>query len=277
MAPLLVLLVTFKYVPILWAFWNSTRLFSVAGQPLGSAGLDNYVAVAENRAFRDSLLRTLAFAAIKVPIQLAVGLAAALLVLRSTWFNRFVRSSVFLPTVTAIVVVAVMFTFLFDYELGVANGALVSLGMGRVGWLLEPHLAQLVLLTLSVWRDAGFVMLVFLAGLQALPREISEAARVDGAGYWQELWHVTVPLLARSFQFAVIFSTLAAVQLLAPILIMTQGGPRDATDLAAYHIYEEAFRFFDWGQTSAMSVVLLGLLVVLTLVELRLLRSRWEY
>lgn len=277
MSPLLLLLIVFKYLPMASAFWSSTRLYLAAGQPVGSAGLDNYVAIFRDAAFRDSLLRTLAFVALKVPLQLAVGLAAALLVSRTSRFNTFVRSSVFLPTVTAIVVVAVMFSFLFDRELGVVNGVLDAAGLPRVDWLFEPHTAQLVILLLSVWRDAGFVMLVFLAGLQAVPLSVLEAARIDGAGTWQELRHVTVPLLSRSFQFAVVFSTLAVVQLVAPILVMTSGGPRNATDLASYHAYEEAFRFFDWGTTSAMSVVLLALLVVLTFAELRLLRSRWEY
>jgi ABC-type sugar transport system permease subunit len=277
MAPLLALLVLFKYLPIASALWNSTRLYSVAGQPVADAGLDNYASVLADPAFRDSLVRTLAFVAVKVPVQLAFGLLTALLVLQKGWLSTFARSSVFLPTVTAIVVVAVAFTFLFDRELGLVNAAIVSLGFERVGWLLEPRSAQFVILALSVWRDAGFVMLVFLAGLQAVPQSVLEAARMDGASPWQELRHVTIPLLSRSFQFAAVFSTLAAVQLVAPILVMTRGGPQDATDLAAYHVYEEAFSFFDWGRTSAMSVALLGVLVALTLVELRLLRSRWEY
>jgi ABC-type sugar transport system permease subunit len=271
------LVALFQYGPILSAFWNSTRAYSVAGLPVGSAGLENYAGAIADPGFRASLLRTLVFAAIKVPLQLAIGLVAALLVLRPSRFNYLVRTSVFLPTVTSVVVVSVMFTFLFDRELGLVNATLDATGLGRVGWLLEPRPAQFVVLLLSLWRDAGFVMLIFLAGLQAIPQSLLEAARLDGANAWQELRHVTVPLLSRSFQFAVVFSTIATVQLVAPIQVMTQGGPRDATDLASYHVYREAFRFFDWGQTSAMSVTLMALILVLTLVQMRLLRSRWEY
>jgi len=277
LAPLMVLVAVFQYGPILLAFWNSTRAYSVAGLPVGGAGLENYWGALADPGFRASLVRTLAFAAAKVPLQLAIGLGVALLVLRPGRLNHLVRSSVFLPTVTSIVVVSLMFTFLFDRELGVVNGVLAALGLGRADWLLEPRLAQLVVLLLSLWRDTGFAMLIFLAGLQAIPQSLLDAARTDGASPWQELRHVTVPLLSRSFQFAVVFSTIAAVQLVAPIQIMTQGGPQGATDLAAYHVYREAFRFFDWGQTSAMSVVLMALILALTLVQMRLLRSRWEY
>ena len=133
------------------------------------------------------------------------------------------------------------------------------------------------MLTLSLWRDTGFVMLVFLAGLQSIPEELLEAARLDGSTWWQEFVHVTVPLLQRSVQFATVFITLAAFQFFAPIYAMTRGGPRGATDVVAYHLYETAFDFFDWGLASAMSVVIVALLIVITAVELRVLRPRWEY
>jgi multiple sugar transport system permease protein len=277
LAPAIVLVGLFHYLPILTALYNSTQLFTVAGEPLGSAGADNYRTVLGDATFRTSLLLTLGFVAVKVPVQLALGLLAAVLVQRQTRFNRFVRSTVFLPTVTAMVVVSIIFTYLFDRELGAVNALLTGVGLGRADWLLEPQLAQVVMVALSLWRDVGLVMLVFLAGLQAIPSQLVDAARIDGATAWQEVRYIVTPLLARSFQFAVVFCTIAAVQFVAPIQIMTQGGPEGATRLASYHVYEEAFRFFDWGATSAMSMVLIAILLVVTQIELRVLRPRWEY
>jgi multiple sugar transport system permease protein len=277
LAPAVILVLLFKFWPIAVAVLNSGQIFDLAGQPLGWVGLEHYQRATNDEAFRDSLVLTLAFVAVKLPLQLAFGLIVAQLVLRPGRLNRVVRSVIFVPTVTSIIVVGVLFSFLFDREIGIVNAVLSSVGIDKAPWLLEPRLAQLVMLTLSLWRDTGFVMLVFLAGLQSIPEELLEAARLDGSTWWQEFAHVTVPLLQRSVQFATVFITLAAFQFFAPIYAMTRGGPRGATDVVAYHLYETAFDFFDWGLASAMSVVIVALLIVITAVELRVLRPRWEY
>lgn len=277
LSPAIILVLLFKFWPIAVAVWNSGQTFDLAGNPLGWLGLDNYQRAIEDASFRDSLLLTLRFVAIKLPLQLIIGLLVAQLVAGPGQLNRVVRSVVFIPTVTSIIVVGVLFSFLFDREIGIVNATLSALGLDKVPWLLEPRLAQLVMLALSLWRDTGFVMLVFLAGLQSIPEELLEAARLDGSTWWQELAYVTVPLLQRSVQFATVFVTLAAFQFFAPIYAMTRGGPRGATDVVAYHLYETAFDFFDWGLASAISVIIVALLVAITAVELRLLRAKWEY
>lgn len=276
LGPFLTLLAVFQGGPILAALYNSLRAFSPLGDPLGFAGLANYQAVLTTPETRDALLLMLGFAGVKVVLQLALGIAAALLVMQQTWFTTLVRSVVFLPTATAIVVVTLMFAFLFDRELGLVDATLAALGLPRVAWLLDPHAAQAMILVLSLWRDTGFVMLVFLSGLQAVPPSAVEAARIDGAGAWAMVRHVVAPLLARSFQFAAVFSVLATVRLVAPIEIMTRGGPRHATDIAAYHVYETAFAFADWGQSSALALLMLLLLLLLAAGLMALLRPRWD-
>jgi ABC-type sugar transport system permease subunit len=277
LAPFLVLLIIFQWAPIGAAIYNSVREFSLVGNSTGWAGLDNYSVIFQNAEFRSSLILTVAFIAAKVVLQVSLGIAVALLVLRKSWLSSLVSSVVFAPTATAIVAVSLMFAFLFDRELGLVNAVLESVGAPRVGWFLEPAAARFVMLAMSLWRDTGFVMLVFLAGLQAVPATLLDAARIDGASWGQELRYVTLPLLIRSFQFAAVFSTLACVRFIAPIDILTHGGPRQSTNVTPFLIYQHAFSDFAWGETSAMSVVLLLLLAVVTASLMSLLRARWEY
>jgi ABC-type sugar transport system permease subunit len=230
LAPFLALLALFQWAPIGAALYNSFQDFSLTGARDGWAGLQNYRDVVGSGEFQSSLWLTFTFIVVKIVVQVFLGVAAALAAIRNNVFSFVVRSVVFLPTATAIVAVSLMFAFLFDRELGLINAILGALGLPRVAWLFEQRAAQSMMLILSLWRDTGFVMLIFLSGLQSVPSTLVDAARVDGASWWQETRHVTLPLLVRSFQFAAVFATLAAVRFIAPIDIMTQGGPRQATN-----------------------------------------------
>lgn len=273
----LLLIATYKYAPIITALFNSTQAYNLAGQPVRFIGLDNYTRVFGDPSFVQSLQLTFLFVIVKVPLQLILGLLIALFVMDTNRINNFVRSSLFLPTVTPMIVVGLVFSFLFDREIGIINAVLSFFNIDKVSWLLEPRSAQLVVILLSVWRDAGFVMLVFLAGLQGIPTQILEAAQMDGASRWQILRSIQIPLLRRTIQFALIFVTSASFQLFAPIFVVTRGGPQGATDVLAYRIYETAFRFFDWGAANTMSLIVLIILIIVTLIELRISRTQWEY
>jgi ABC-type sugar transport system permease subunit len=277
LAPTLILVGVYKYGPIGAAIWASTKFFTVAGQAQQSVGMDNFRTALSDADFQNSLLLTLGFAAVKIPLQLGLGFGAALLLFRTSRVNSFLRMIMVVPAVTPIVIVGVIFLFLFDREIGLTNTLLQLVGVGKIGWLTEPGPAKVVIVAVSVWRDAGFTMLIYLAGLTAVPQDILEAARIDGCTAWQRTRRVVLPLLQRSTQLAAVTTTIGAFQLFAPIFVMTRGGPRDATDVAAYHVYEQAFVFFNQGLANAMALVLVALLIVVTGVELFLLRARWEY
>jgi len=277
LAPTVALIFLYKYVPIGQAIWASLNAFSVAGNPLAFVGLNNFVHVLTDPSFLQSLALTVIFAAVKIPLQLTLGLGAALLLYRSSAFNSFLRVVLIIPAITPIAIIGIIFLFLFDREVGLTNAFLTAVGVGRVSWLTTPATAQAVVAVASIWRDAGFTMLIYLAGLTAIPAQVSEAARIDGANGWQSTTRIILPMLQRSTQLATVTTTIAAFQFFAPIFVLTRGGPQDATDVAAYHIYEEAFVFYDQGTANAMSVILVSLIVVITTVELYVLRSRWEY
>lgn len=275
--PVLVLILVYKYGPIIQAMWASLNSYSVAGSPIGFVGMGNFERVLGDPAFINSLALTGAFVIIKIPLQIVLGISAAMLLRKTSAYNAFVRVTLVLPAVTPIAIIGIIFLFLFDREVGLTNAAISSLGLPRIGWLTQPGTAQLVITLASVWRDAGFTMLIYLAGLTAIPTEVLEAARVDGASGWQLTTRVILPLLQRSTQLAVVTTTIGAFQYFAPIFVLTQGGPQSATDVASFHIYQTAFVYFDQGSANAMALILVLLIIAVTAIELWLLRSRWEY
>lgn len=276
-APAVVLFSLFVVLPILIGVVSSLRSIDVTGAVSGGPTTDNYEAIFADGQFVRSLWLSVAFTVVKVPLQLALGLAVALLVMGSGRLARLVRSTVLLPSFVAIAVVGYLFSYLFDTQAGLINLLVTEAGGPRVTWLQSAHTAQFVVIATSVWRDTGIVMLVLAGGLAAIPQSMVEAARVDGASSWQSFRLVVLPLLRRSVQFAVVLATLLAAQLAVPVLLLTRGGPVGATNILPYATYDRSFLLCDWGPASAMSVVFLAVLLAVTLAELYLLRPRWEW
>lgn len=277
LAPAVTLMLLFKLYPILAAFSASTGFYNAAGLRVDDIGLENYSLLLEDHSFVNAVGLTLAFGLVKVPLQLVLGLGLALLYQSQNWTARVSRSLIIVPFYMAMSVIALLFAYIFDREIGVANALLSVLGLPRQGWLTTTGGAQFVLVLLSLWRDAGLTMLVFMAGLAAVPVDLQEAAKTEGAGPLQVFWHVTLPLLRRTVQFATVLITLLSFQVVVPIWIMTKGGPSNATNVASYLIYEYTFQFFDWGYASAMAIVLLLVIAIVIGVEMWLLRPKWQY
>jgi ABC-type sugar transport system permease subunit len=277
LAPVLVMLCLFKLWPIAEAIQASTGTFDPGGQRIGNAGLDNFRFALSDERFQWGLWLSLFAAIAKVPTQLALGLAAALMLRANTGGNALVRAMVISPMFFGLPVAIFIFAYMFDTNVGAVNAVLSGIGLPRVAWLSTQAPAQMLVLGLSIWRDVGVTMLVFLAGLSAIPQQISAAAKLDGAGPVALFFTITLPLLARSFQFAVVLATLASFQILVPVLMLTKGGPTGATDLASFQIYETAFSYFDLGTASAMSLALLLGLIVIIALELRWLAVKWTY
>jgi ABC-type sugar transport system permease subunit len=277
LAPALVMLCLFKLWPIAEAIRASTGTFDPGGQRIGSAGLDNFGFALSDSRFQWGLWLSLFAAIAKVPVQLALGLAAALMLRANTGGNAVVRAMVISPMFFGLPVTTFIFAYMFDTNVGAVNAVLSGIGLPRVAWLSTEAPAQILVLGLSIWRDVGVTMLVFLAGLSAIPPQIASAAKLDGAGPVALFFTITLPLLARSFQFAVVLATLASFQILVPVLMLTKGGPTGATDLASFQIYETAFSYFDLGTASAMSLALLFGLIVVIALELRWLAVKWTY
>ena len=236
-------------------------------------GLSNYQQLLADKAFQTSLLQTLLY--VVAVVSLVVGLSLALAVaLRSTSLGSAVaRIGFYLPVILSPVVVGVAWRWMFSSDLGVINALLASLGRSPIPWLTDVNWARGVVVLASVWSMVGFYMVIFIGGLNTIPAEIYQAAQVDGAGPRQQFWQITLPLLAPTTLMVTILATINSFKAFEIILVLTGGGPGDATRLLVQNVYLTAFEAGNPTYASAQSVVLFGILMLLTLAQLRISRE----
>jgi multiple sugar transport system permease protein len=275
-APALALLAVFFFLPAAAALGLSFTDFDIYTladiRRLRFVGLDNYRRLAGDAEFWMALRNTLYFVAVGGPLSVLVSLAAALLVNnRLTPFKGLFRSLLFLPVVTTLVAVAVVWRYLYQPRYGVLNYLLGGFGIGPVDWLGDPDWAMPAIILMAVWKNFGFNMIVFVAGLQSIPESLYEAASIDGAGARQRFFHITLPLLAPTFLFVAVITLIGHFQLFAEPYVMTQGGPAGSTLSLALLMYQQGFRWWNLGYASAIAFVLFGI-VFLFAVFLALLK-----
>lgn len=276
-APALGLLVVFFVLPTAAALvlgFTDFDVYTVADTArLRVVGLANYARLLDDPRFWTALRNTVWFVAVAGPLSVGTSLGAALLVHAKVVRGRAVfRTIFFLPVVTTLVAVAVVWRYLYHPRFGLLNQLLGALGLPVVDWLGDPRWALPALVLLAVWKNFGFNMLVFLAGLQSIPERLYEAAQLDGAGAWRAFRHVTLPMLGPTFTFVGVVTTIGYLQLFAEPYVMTQGGPSDATLSVVLLMYEEGFRWWNMGYGSAIAFVLFALILALSLVQLGLQR-----
>ncbi len=239
------------------------------------AGLRNFDRLSRDLEFWAALRHTVTFLAGYVPLVLVTGLAVAVALNGRVPARGAFRAIFFLPVVTSWVAVALVWKWLLNPQFGLVNAWLAQLGVRGPAWLFDPGWAMPSVIMTSVWKDTGFVMVILLAGLQAIPREYFEAAAIDGASRWQQLRHVTVPLLAPAIFFALTISLINSFQVFDQVYVMTGGGPAGATTVLVERIVKQAFSFSRMGYASAMSWVLFVLIFATTFAFSRLQR-RWS-
>lgn len=273
-APALVLLTLFLVIPVLLAFalsFTNARLISPTG--LRWVGLENFGrALSQDPTFVRSLLNTFYFAVLVVPLQAGLGLLLAVLVNQKIRGVNAFRTIYFLPVVTSMVVVSILWTFMYQ-ETGLINSALNALTGGAfVGqaWLSNPSTAMPAIVILSIWQGVGFHMVVWLSGLQTISPVLYEAADIDGATGWQKFRFVTLPGLRQTLEFVVVTITIAALGLFVQIDVMTRGGPLDATSTLIYHAVRKGYREQEVGYGAALSLIFFVLVLAISLIQRRL-------
>jgi len=237
-------------------------------------GLGNYSRLLGDPDFHAAVLHTLYFIVGYLPLAFVGGLAIALALNQRLRGVAIFRTIYFLPVVTSWVVVAFMWKWLLNPQSGIVNYALSFVGIHGPGWWTDPAWAMPSIILASAWKDLGFVMVILLAGLQAIPDDYYEAAAVDGAGRWARFWYITLPLLSPASFFVVVISLINSFQVFDQIWVMTGGGPVDATSVVVLQIVRNAFSYGQVGYASAMSWALFAAILLVTLVQLRLQR-RW--
>jgi multiple sugar transport system permease protein len=277
--PALLVICIFFLVPVAVAVALSATDFDIYAladlDNLRFVGLDNYIRLVQQPLFWQALGNTLYFVVVGVPLSIALSLGAALL-LHSPLarFKPFFRTALFAPVVTSLVAVAVVWRYLFHTRYGMVNHTLDQVGIGPIDWLGDPHWAMPTIILLAVWKNFGYNMVILLAGLQAIPEDLYEAARIDGASWFRQLLHVTLPMLAPVLILVGILTTAGYFQLFAEPYVMTQGGPLRSTVSVLYFMYEEGFKWWNFGAASAVALMLFGLIFAVTWLLMRFTR-RW--
>jgi len=266
----------FSLLPILQALRISFFEYGLLSPEQTFIGADNYARAFADPVFRIALHNTILFSALLVVGQTLLALLLALLLKQEIRGRAFFRSAFFLPVVTSLVVISTVWKLMYNSQ-GFINGVLGTLGVGAQPFLASSTQALPSLVLMSVWKEVGFYMLIFLAGLQAIPGELYESASIDGANRWTSFWRITLPLLRRATVFVMVVGTISAFKVFTPVYLMTDGGPADSTMVIVFYIFRVAFRYFEMGFASAMSFILMGIVIVLTLLQFRLLRTTVEY
>ncbi len=275
--PAVGLLACFGFLPLLLAAYVSLFDLPLLNPSMRHfVGLNNYLEAFKDVTLRRSLVNTVYFAVLQAPLQTALGLLLAVLVQKRSLGITVFRVGYYVPAVVSTVIVSGLWRVILDSNFGLANSFLSFLHLPRQPFLTSASQAIPTLATMLTWEWVGFSMLIFLAGLNAIPRELYEAAALDGAGSLQRFWFVTLPLLRRPATYVIVSNTVYAFKVFAPVYVITKGGPMGSTDVVIYEVYQQAFTFFRLGYASAIALIFTGLLVLFAAFQLRLLRGEVE-
>ena len=273
LAPTVIGLGLFTFLPILASVVLAFFSWDIITPPR-FVGLENFADIAADPTIRVSFLNTIGFVVVAVTLQLAVALVLAVLV--NTKMPRllksFFRSVLFFPLVLSAASVSIIMGYLFNENFGLVNHILNLLGMADIPWLTSTYGAMIVVILVYVWQNFGFSFLLFLGGLSSIPKEVYEAAQVDGATGWKQFWRITFPLVSPTTLVASVMAIISALQIFDQPYVLTRGGPGDSTRTAVMVIYESAFKQLEFGRASAIGIVLTVVIMLVTAVQFRLSR-----
>ena len=274
--PALALLGAFTYWPIVGSLWHSVQM-QAPGVPPAFAGLDNFAALMDDPVFRQAVRNNLWYALVTVPVSVVLALAMALWVNRRYAGRGLLRLAFFTPTMLPMVAAANVWLFFYAPDIGLLNRLLAWLGIAGRNWLGDTDTALPALMVVTIWKEAGFFMIFYLAALQSISTEQLDAARLEAPSPWFRLRHVVLPLLAPTTLFVIVNALINAFKLVDHLFVLTRGGPNNASTLLLYYLYEIAFKFQDANSAAALTIVLLALLALCSAIQFWLSRNRVHY
>ena len=272
--PACVVLATFVLYPALKAIYLSFTNFNMIRQA-EFVGFANYLNVWRDPFFWAALKNTLLYMVVVVPVLVIAPIFLAALVNKHIPGITFIRAAIYLPAITSLVISGLIWKWVYE-EQGILNYVLLASGLTTdpVAFLTDPANALYSVMAVTIWSGMGYYMVIYLAGLQSIPRHLYEVAEVEGVSAWQQMIHITIPLLRPSIAVVTVMSSIAAMKVFEEVYVMTQGGPMDSTKTLVYYLYESAFSEFEMGYASAIGVVLFLLTLVFSLINLRFLREK---
>jgi multiple sugar transport system permease protein len=271
--PATVVVLGLSIFPAAWSFLLSLQKWD-GFSPAEFVGGDNYAKLAVDDHFFDAIVHTGIYTLLFVPSSVLAGLFLAVALNRRIRFIGFYRTAIFVPFVASAAATGILASYLFNPQFGLVNNVLRVLGLPQQGWLEDPHQAMVVIAIMSLWGQAAFTTVIYLAALQDVPGELLEAARLDGASPWQAFWNIVWPQLGPVTVFTTIWQTVGAIQLFDLVYTTTRGGPLEVTQTIVYYLYEKAFRSLEFGYGSAIAWVLFGITLVITIVVVIYSRRR---
>ncbi len=272
--PAIINFTVFRYIPIAASIRASFYEYSLLKGLRDFVGFDHYVRMVSDETFWKSLQVTSLFVIYKVPIQIVLSLALAVLLTRETFGTGVVRSAILTPMVTSVIVASILWAMMYHSQQGLIQSFLGVFGIPRQTFLSDAGRALPAVTVMMIWKDLGFSFIILLAGLKAIPATYYEAALVDGANAWEAFRRITIPLLMPVLMFVAVTQAVFSFQVFVPVYQMTRGGPLDSTKVLVYYIYQQGFRFQDMGYASALSVVALIIMVGISYLLMRWLRPQ---
>jgi multiple sugar transport system permease protein len=276
LSPSILIILGFSTIPLIWGIYYSFTRGSMLG-PKSFVGFQNYIAAASHPIFIKTIINTFAYALLTVPTVIVFAAVLAIILVQIPKGQAFFRNTFYFPLITPVVIAANVWAYIVNRDFGPLNAILGWLGVTPIDWLGDPFWAIPAIVMMEIWRGFGFYVIILFAALQAIPKDIYEAARIDGATSLRIIWRITLPLLQPAFGFCFIMATIFNFQLFDAIYVLTKGGPAWSTATVSWYVYQQAFQADNIGFASTMGVVLLLIILALSLVQLRFFRSDIEY
>lgn len=273
-APSVVLIAVFILEPIIQSGWMSLHHWEIGETSHTFVGLGNYGDLLHDNRFWNALKVTIVYTVVVAVGQVVLGLAVASRLRRTTWYASVLRTAYFFPFIASLVVVGIIWKFLLDPQVGLVDAWLADLGVAAPNWLQSTTLALPTVIAVGIWKNLGFTMIILLAGMQGVPEQLYEAAKLDGAGPWAQFRNVTLPVLRPALLFTTLIATITGLQLFDLVFAMTGGGPVFHTESIVMYLYQRGFVQFQLGYASAIAWVLFLIILAISIVQLRAARYR---
>ena len=279
LTPIMIFFIVFSVIPIGWGLFLSLYQYNPLEAHSPFVGLQNFKDLLKDDIFIKSFWNTFKFVIITVPANIVFTLMIAMGIngIRNNHFRNLFRTIYFLPCIAPLAGSAVVWSTMFNKDTGLFNIILNALHMSGVDWLTNPSIAMYSVIAMTLWADMGFNIVIFMAGLDSIPKMYYEAAELDGANRWKSFWNITVPLLSRTTLFVTIMTCLSYFQMFPQFQILTNGEPQNETRVLALSIYDHAFTYMNMGYASAIASVLFFIILIITFIQLKLGKSQWEY
>ena len=271
-SPYIVFVAVFVLFPVVFSFILTFQKWNIIA-PMKFIGLDNYTRLFHDRLFWTSIGNTLKFLLLHIPLQLGVALFLAVLLNQKIKAVSFFRASFFMPVIVSGVVVTILWQQLLGYDFGIINRLIIALGFKKVGWLVNPDVAIYSIAVMATWKNVGLYIILFLVGLQTVPTQYYEAARLEGASRWQQFYHITLPMINPTVFMVVILSTIGGFSLFIEPYIMTGGGPLNKTLSAVLYIYKQAFQYYNMGYSATLGFFYALMIMLVVVIQKKVIEK----